>query len=73
MEHFIRLARRGRPNTGASSGEVNARKLALAIIEYAPGLDDEALRGAADFLQRAPLDVYTARDLITGKRTATPN
>jgi hypothetical protein len=67
MEHFLALARRGKPRTGASGGEVRARKLALAILEYAIGLDEQALDGAAEFLRRAPLAPQAARLLVDVK------
>jgi hypothetical protein len=64
MEHFLKLARRGKPDTGASGGELRARRLALAISENAVGLDAQAIEGAAEFLRRAPLAISTARDFI---------
>lgn len=65
LEHFVRLARSGaRP--GASSGEYRARVLAEAIIENAPGLDEEAKEGAAEFLRCASLATAAARDAIGG-------
>lgn len=69
MSHFLKLARRGRPRTGASTGEVQARELALAILDCAPGLDAEAIEGAAEFLRRVPLAPMAARDLITPKKS----
>lgn len=71
MEHFLTLARRGKPGTGASTGEVQARKLAIAILANAPGLDEEAIEGAAEFLRRAPLAPNMARALID-PRCCTP-
>lgn len=64
LEHFLNLARRGKPNTCASGGELRARKLALAILEHGIGLDDEARAGAAEFLRLAPMQPQTARTLI---------
>jgi hypothetical protein len=64
IEHFLKLARRGRPDTGASGGELRARRLAIAILENAVGLDAQAIEGAAEFLRRAPLAISTARALI---------
>ena len=64
MEHFLKLARRGKPDTGASGGEVRARRLVFAILENAAGLDAQAIEGAAEFLRRAPLAISTARALI---------
>lgn len=64
MEHFLTLARRGKPNTYASTDEVQARKLALAIIANVPGLDMEAIEGAAEFLLRVPMDPQAWRTFI---------
>lgn len=64
MKHFLKIARRGRPGTGASSGEVQARRLAIAIVENAPGLDDEAIEGAVEFLRAVRLAPSGARTLI---------
>lgn len=64
MDHFLKIARRGKPGTGASGGEQQARRLALAILKEAPGLDDEAIEGAAEFLRRAPLALSAARKLV---------
>lgn len=63
LEHFINCARQGR-RPGCSTGERAARKLALAILAHAIGLDDSACAGAAEFLQRAPLAPNAARELI---------
>jgi len=68
MDHFLKIARRGKPNTGASTGEVQARKLALAIIDFAPGLDAEAIEGAAEFLRRAPMAISAAKELVDYER-----
>jgi hypothetical protein len=62
--HFVRLARRKHP--GASSGEKRSRRLALALLDNLPGLDDEAIDGMigfADLVKRAP---ETARSLVDG-------
>jgi hypothetical protein len=64
MEHFIKLARRVKAGTGASSRELQARRLAIAIIENTPGLDEHAIEGAVAFLQRAKFALSTARNLI---------
>jgi hypothetical protein len=64
MEHFTNLARRGMPGTGASSGEIAARKLALAIAEYACSLDETEIGHALIFLRFAHAAPSMARDLI---------
>lgn len=48
LKHFVRLAKRGKPNTGASGGELRARRLALAIVDNLPGLDDQAIAGSSN-------------------------
>lgn len=64
MDHFIKLARRGKPNTGASGGEMQARRLAICIIKNSIGLDDEAIQGAVEFLLRAHLAPQAAKTLV---------
>lgn len=64
MDHFLRLAVRGKPNTGASGGELRARRLALAIVENVPGLDDEAVAGAIEFVLLTNRSPGAAADLI---------
>lgn len=44
MTHFLELAKRG-GHGAASSGEVRAHALALAILENVPGLGQKALNG----------------------------
>ncbi len=61
--HFLNLAYNGRA-VGASTGAKQARRLAIAISELAPGLDQIAIDGAVEFLRRAPLAPQTARLLI---------
>jgi hypothetical protein len=51
MDHFIRLAKRGKPGTGASGGELRARRLALAVINDLQGMDDEAISGFIEFIR----------------------
>ena len=51
MDHFIRLAKRGKPGTGASGGELRARRLALSVINDLQGLDDEAIAGLIEFIR----------------------
>ena len=64
MEHFVRLARRGKSGTRASAGEERARRLALAILHHAPGIDAQGLEGAAEFLVRAAMAPELARQLV---------
>jgi hypothetical protein len=64
MEHFIRLAKRGKPGTGASGGELRARRLALAVLNDIPGMDDEAINGFILFIRGLSRDYEMARDLI---------
>lgn len=61
--HFIELARQG-GSRFASGGERRSRQLLLAILECAPGLDDTALAGAADFLMYAAANPNAARELV---------
>lgn len=64
IDHFLKLAQRGRPGTGASGGEVRARKLALAILEFACGLDENALRGAGEFIHQVAHSPNRSRDML---------
>lgn len=64
LHHFIRIAHRGKPNSGASSGEVCARRIAVAILGNAGGIDNSALNGAAEFMKRAPFAYPEASALI---------
>ncbi|HWE97576.1 MAG TPA: hypothetical protein VG269_26710 [Tepidisphaeraceae bacterium] len=64
MDHFLNLARRGKPGTGASGGELAARRLALAMLDNASSLDDRAIAGAAEFLQRVWSAPSSSRELI---------
>lgn len=63
LVHFLTLAKKGK-YTGASGGEVRANRLADAIVQFIPGLDQDAVEGAIMFL----LDTYkapgTCRDLV---------
>jgi len=65
LSRFIELARRG-GHAGASGGEVKAFKLATAILEYAPGLDQEALDGAAAFIKAAAYAYFQMDQLVNG-------
>lgn len=64
IEHFIRLARTGKINPGASGGEKRAYALAKCILENAPGLDEEAIEGAGEFLHMASQYPNRTEELI---------
>lgn len=66
LKHFLRLALRGKPNTGASSGELQARRLALCIVGNALGLDESASDGLVDFIRLTQSNPEQARNLIDG-------
>jgi hypothetical protein len=66
MRHFLRLAKRGKPNTGASGGELRARRLALAVLDNIPGLDDDAVAGLVQFIALAKAEPETARSYVDG-------
>ena len=53
--HFCELAQRGWCS-GSSGGEFRCRQLAKAILEYAPGIDSEALEGMITFARFAAND-----------------
>jgi hypothetical protein len=55
LSHFLDLAHKGRLLAVASTGEKRARRLAVAIINDTPGLDDLALDGLIEFATRAKL------------------
>lgn len=64
MDHFIELARRGKPGTGASSGELKARRLALAVLNDIPGLDGSAISGLVKFIDLLQRDYALATELV---------
>jgi hypothetical protein len=66
LDHFVRLAKRGKPNTGASSGELRARRLALAILDNLPGLDDRATSGLLAFIELVKQSPEESRTLVDG-------
>lgn len=66
IDHFLDLAHQGRVNSGCSTGERNAYRLAQALLEYGPGLDDEAINGFYLFLQYAVRNPMSAKALIEG-------
>lgn len=62
--HFVRLANRGKPGTGASSGELQARLLALCAIQNIPGLDGQAVNGFIEFIRGVQQDCDIAREAV---------
>lgn len=64
VEHFVRLARTGKSNRGASGGEKRAYALAKCILENAAGLDEEAIEGAGEFLRMASQYPNRTEELI---------
>lgn len=64
IEHFIRLARVGKTNPGASGGEKRCCRLAECMLDNLPGLDGGALSGALEFLQLSARYPMEARELI---------
>lgn len=64
MDHFIRLAKRGKPGTGASGGELRARRLALAVLNDIPGLDGKAITGLCEFIELLQHDYEKAAELV---------
>jgi hypothetical protein len=73
IDHFLALARRGKPCTGASGGELRARQLALAILEQVPGLDAQAIKGAAEFMGRVANAPQASRELIDAAGEESPD
>lgn len=65
IDFFLDLAKRGK-HPGASSGEKRARRLALAILDNLPGLDDKAITGLVHFMGEAQMRPETARTSIDG-------
>lgn len=63
LEHFLNLARRGKFGW-SSGGEKRARLIAETILENAPGLDQTALEGAAEFMRVTAIAYSTAKRLI---------
>ncbi len=66
LDHFVKLARRGK-RTGASGGEVRACKIAEALLEYASGLDQDAIEGAVLFAMLAHSRPMMAEDVLQGR------
>jgi hypothetical protein len=64
MNHFIKLAKRGKPGTGASGGELRARRLALAVLNDIPGLDTRAITGFCEFIELLQHDYEKASKLV---------
>lgn len=63
LDHFVDLALRGR-NSGASSGELRARRLATFVLDNVPSLDDLAIDGLIKFIRGAKGCPETFRDLV---------
>lgn len=63
LEHFVDLAFQGR-RAGSSGGEKRCRKIALCILENAPGLDGSAIAGLKRFIDSALRAPETARKVI---------
>lgn len=63
LQHFATLAKRGKA-AGASSGEKRCRRIAKALLDNCPGLDGQALEGAATFVRVALDHPETARDIL---------
>jgi hypothetical protein len=61
--HFIQLAQRGEFR-GASGGEVRANKLALAVLENVPGLDQDAVSGLIEFIALTANAPTTAEEIF---------
>lgn len=64
IEHFIRLARTGKNNPGASGGEKRAFRLAQCVLNNVPGLDGEAIEGLIEFIRIVQPYPQEAHDLI---------
>lgn len=64
LHHFLDLARVGRANPCASSGEIQAARLAQAIVEYVPGLDGSACTGLCEFVHHAVSNPEAARRFL---------
>lgn len=63
LDHFLNLALRGR-YPAASGGEHRAFKLAQAVVEYVPGLDELARDGLCEFIERTAQHPMEARDIF---------
>lgn len=67
LKHFLELARKGQ-HKFASGGEVRAAKLAEALLDYAPGLDQEAADGLREFARLAHALPTQARELLEARK-----
>jgi hypothetical protein len=63
IDHFLRLAKRG-ASPGASGGEKRAFRLAKAVVEDLPGLDNQAVAGFGEFAIIAYSKPMTAGDML---------
>lgn len=73
IEHFIRLARTGKRNKGASGGEKRAYKLAQCVLDNLPGLDSRAVSGLKKFIDGCSLSYSHCDTLINGEPAAAPH
>lgn len=63
VEHFTNLARAGK-HGWASGGEKRAHAIAQVILENAGGIDEQALRGMAEFARLVSASYPMAKKLI---------
>jgi len=63
MEYFIRLVNAGK-RPGSSSGERACFLMALAAIDFVPGLDEQALQGLRYFIRCCHVSPNTAQTLV---------
>lgn len=63
LDHFVRLVMGGK-HSGASGGQRRARRLALAALDHAPGLDALAIEGLCEFVEIAKYAPQETRELI---------
>ena len=66
LKHFLRLARQGATNPGASTYELGAHEFAELTIRYANGFDGDAWEGLLTFMELCRDHPETARDLLEG-------
>ncbi len=63
VKHFVDLAARGK-HPGSSGGEKRARRLAVAVLENLPGLDDSAIAGLLEFVRCVQTSPSLSRQLV---------
>lgn len=66
FKHFLRLARRGK-FPAASGGEYRAYRLAKAVLDDLPGLDDAAIAGLVRFIGCVYSAPMATADLLEGE------